>query len=620
MNLILSFIPALVFFLLPIFIGRAIYGLTSKDKSISYPYISYFVLGALVVFGLALILTKAFFISKFTTLIFIAVTISAVVNFILLILRKNWDFHPTSYIKRLIVSVFTAVLVYGIWQYHAPYPLNWDFLEHQTLVNNILNEKFSFVTSQISDTFGFNGYSSLFHLLLSIPQIFFSIDIVTFWLRISFVHLVLVILASYIFAYSITRDELTAFLSAFFGAFVFESVTFTSLFFIPQTFTAVLFIFIYSQLIKEIRLNKLPNLYVIIFSSLFLLLSHYIIGFIAVLIYIGTYIYIRYESFISNRISAKRLTEVGMLIITLFILFSPVIPLGFINKGEASFYTFSLARKSELMKQAYGYSLLLFLPLGILTVVNRKRKEESLILIVATLITILVLSGIPYALKFYVLGRFFIHFLIALGLASFISKIKSFNLQNWSISFLVMTLLGIFIVNSVYWKSILNYQNITTHISPNEVEAAQFLKSSYSKENILIISDPATQNILEGFSGINSPGGAYMNQSNRTQLSSVSQRLSTDEIVNRLFSINDRLEPKSGKIILALSGRYFLWQEASLENKQALYFNIWTPADLTFDNKRFIRNLLSDSAHFKLVYSNPTIYLIEVQKGSYAIQ
>ena len=63
------------------------------------------------------------------------------------------------------IGLALATLVsYLIWRMYSPYPspLNWDIWEHQTAIHAILNGNISLLPSQLSDTFGFNGYTTLF--------------------------------------------------------------------------------------------------------------------------------------------------------------------------------------------------------------------------------------------------------------------------------------------------------------------------------------------------------------------------------------------------------------------------------------------------------------------------
>ncbi len=353
-------------------------------------------------------------------------------------------------------------------------------------------------------------------------------------------------------------------------------------------------------------------LFGLVFSSLFLFLTHYVVGMLAVFIYTGVYLYFRYEKMIAETVNQTVILEIIVLIITVLILFSSLVPLGFLNSGEAEFFNFPIGEKFSFMLRAYGYSILLFLPLGVVKIIKSKEKLEIIAMMIALFILSLVLMQLPYVFKFYVLGRFFVHLIMAIGMVVLLNKTTSLFINNLLILFYIFIYIGIFVANSYYWKNILNYKNILTHISPNEIKASEFIKNKYSGNDILLISDPATQNIIETLSGINSQGGAYANKRTRGQLIAISDATVPQEIRDRLYLINDTIELVAGIRLLVLSGRYFQWQLASVQNKNALYFNVWTPSDLTYNNKKYIELLSSDTNDFTLVYENPSLVILEV--------
>ncbi len=157
----------------------------------------------------------------------------------------------------------------------------------------------------------------------------------------------------------------------------------------------------------------------------------------------------------------------------------------------------------------------------------------------------------------------------------------------------------------------MQYQDITAHVSPQELTAASFLKENYSNSNVLLVSDPATQNILEAISLVNTQGGAYMDKETRNQLDLISNTTSVSEIAQELYRINDKVAPTNGKRLLVLSGRSFIWLQSSKKNKDDLSFNIWNPSDLTFENKKQIQRF-ADDPHFSLVFENSTLAIFEV--------
>lgn len=618
---ITTLIPAIFLYVLPTLVGRAIIKDLYK-RSLSYPFISYFATGisTLYIFTLLLnfILRFIFPDVSFSTFLPAIILSFTVVGIILNLIQNVNDIHLRNYILPFIFSIVLAFLIYNLWQFNSPYPFNWDIYEHQTLVNTILNDRFSFIASNVTDTFGFNGYPTILHTLIASSQIFFNTPIFDYWNSISYIHFTFIVLASYLFAKEITGNRTISIISGLLSALIFDSNnSFTTLFFIPQTFTAMIFMFLFIQLISEIKKNRLPSLNIIAIGTFSLLLNHYIIGTLASIFYIGTYLYYRYNALIISYINInKRLAlEIGLFVGLLTVIFSPSISLGFLNNGEAQTFTASLSDKAEAMKQIYGFLLVLFVPIGVSAVLRRKNEIEIFILILMSGFLTIILLQLPYMAKFYVLARIFVHFFAAIGIYTIFKFFKNSKLLYInSYIFLVLTLIGIFVTNASNWKGFLHYHDILTQVSPLEIEAADFLKEKYGNGNTLLVSDPATAHILEPFSSINTQGGAYMNTNTRGILDEISKTTNTKEVAQKLYSINDAVNPTNGKRLLALSGRYFVWQNSSKKNKYALSYDVWYPKDLTFEDEKIIQQFKEDETHFKLIYQNPAIAIFEVSK------
>lgn len=618
---IYSILGPLAFFILPLLIGRGAY-LLSKRKTASQPGVSYFITGSLIIYSIALVLRypvmsvfkNTAFSPLFFTLIYAAGIISLILN--ILSLRKLNLKGYKKYITPVIVSLVLSLIAYKLWITGSMYPLNWDLYEHQTLSNLIQKGTFSYVTSEISDTFVFNGYSSIFHVLLAVSQFNFvktPKEILNFWIYISFIHLFLTVLASYLFAWVISENETVSLLSAVFGAFIFEStVAYTSLVFIPQTFAAVIFIFLMTRMVIELKKGKTVSPGQLLADILFLILVHYIVGIVAALIYLGVQIYLRFI-----RPLTKGKTESLFLILAVFAFYLVLaiiskINLGYLNNGEAAFYTFSLTQKISYMQNSYGYSLLIFLPLGFLAAVRSRELSPKMVLVITMLLLIFVIANLPYVLKFYVLARFFVHLLMALGIYYLLKRIKNGFLESIGLIMIISMTLVIYLTNISYWKNILAYRNQFNHVSDYDVAAGEFLKARFGNTDALIVSDPATQYILEGLTGVNSQGGAYADENTRKMLDSLNPAGNTLPVQQALYGITDRLTNKSGPRLFVISGRYFLWQKAAQRDKYAFPFNIWAPYDLTINDYRYIQTL-NNLPNVGQIYANPGMVIYEVK-------
>jgi hypothetical protein len=525
--------------------------------------------------------------------------------------------------KSLLHIIFPALSVISlstvaamIWNFRSPFPLNWDLYEHQTLVNTILKGSFDFFTSHLSDTFGFNSYPPIFHTLMAVSQSYAklsSLQILEYWNAISFLHLVLISVASYVFAYALTRNRWVSILSCIIGTLTFEStIAFTSLFLLPQTLTAVMFAFAYSHLVLQRQLKGTVSVWWLIILVPTFILSHYVVGSLAAVIYIASYFYLRWEKWLNKVFASFPIVELGVMSMIGGVFASRMINLDFLNKGEAASYTFSPAEKIEFMKRVYGWELPIFVPLGIFTALRKQTSRVILTLLISFGFIAILLSEFPYVIKFYVLGRFFIHFLVALGIWSIIEKIKNTFLRAVSICFLTITLMILLILNSLFWKQGLFEHNQTRHVGDDEITAAQFLTQRYDAQKTLIVSDPATQYILEALSGINSAGGSFASTENRKLTAMLRPNLSDTELSEKLNQINDPVNPNKQKILLALSGRFFLWQSAKLEQQTSFDFNVWAPHHLTLQQQEAILSY-QQNPQLEVVYSSPSLVIFELK-------
>ena len=531
----------------------------------------------------------------------------------LLKVSLNKKIKLPTIISYFLILVLTAV-TFSIWSSHSPFPLNWDLYEHQTLSNLIQQGKIHFFISEISDTFGFNSYPPFFHTLLAIAQKPFDFsptEILSFWNTLSFIHLFLVGVASYLLAKVIFKNDLLALISGILGTLVFDSVlTFTNLFVLPQTFTALLFSFALGHLIQV--KGEIKNWRIAAILTL-LILNHYIIGSIAAFLYLITLIFYRNRHRFKKIITPPTTLILSTLLAAAIIYLPKVIDLSHVNQGEATAYTFSLADRFEHFSRIYGYAGFIFLPIGLFYLLFKgKRKPELLwIFFITILLTTLSVTPLAYSAKFFVLGRFFVNLTMAGGIYWLMKLNKSELLQGLALVLLVSTFLIQLIANSLYWKQGLWYLDKKTHLSLDEIAAAEFLKENYDFQD-LIISDPSTQYILEALSGVNSAGGVFASSETRELLSEAYSLESNIKKNKTLNQIQDKLITQPTNKLFIASGRYFLWQKAA-ENKRLVFdYNIWTPQQLTLTNIDKIKQLIQDNEYFMPIYQNKSLVIFKL--------
>lgn len=509
---------------------------------------------------------------------------------------------PSEVVGMSVLIVGLAIGVMSVWNFRSPTSLNWDLYQHQLLARILIQDKFDLATSNLSDTFGFDSYPPTFHLPLATAQWPFALTpqfVTTFWQATAFFHLIIVGFASYLFARSLVNSRWLAVLAVLTGMIIFDSVvSFTNLFLLPQTLSATLFSLAYAHICR-VKLSWWKiGIYLLSIGLL-----HYVVGTLAVTILLTTAIAFRTEHFWPNLTKHFPFIAVFFLLCLGAMLISPMINLNSLNQGEAALYNFNLMQKWEFAQRIYGWLLIIFLPLSLVSLYQEKNKKLTwTALIFLGLLTIL-LAQLPYMLKFFVIARFFMHFFIALGMWSVIKTLAFHISKAIATGIIAIMLVGVFGYNLAFWKHGLNYQNQLTHISQSDLEVAEFLQQVYVDQPVLMVSDPTTQFILEGFSGVNSPAGVYMTPAQRTI---VYQALTADNPVGasqRFNELKDKLTPAPQKRLLVISARTLLWLQTEEKFRNSFDFNIWSPRDFSWHDQQYLEQF-DQSSQFKRVFSN----------------
>lgn len=612
--MIRAIISAISFYLFPILVGRAVIVLTNKkEKPRLLPTIEYFAIGSLVLFLFTFILyiffSNIFTISSFVKtfpiilralfILLIIINLSSVKS-VYLTFKKHW--RAVSWI------LIIGIVIFSLWRWNTTYPLpiTWDFFHHQALVNQIKAGRLSFLPSQISDTFRFNGYSPLFHLLLAWPQLIFSPNILSFLWWLEFLHLLTTLSAVYLLAKTLLKTQTAAIVATIFSGLIFESyMIYTSLFLIPQTLAAVVFAFLIIKFLSSKTSFKESW-----FNFLFLLILHYIIGAVAALILL----FISWVSTRRKKISNLLIFAILLLILALTRVSLPT-TLDFLNRGEAGAFNYSIEEKIEFFKIFSGYILFCFFPLGIVSILLSKKASLKILLLATLILIALVALPFPYVFKFYVLAHYPVSLFAALGFLLLFNRLKIKILKILTLSILFLVMLILFVSSTGFIKNLLKHPVSNAAVSWQEVQAAEFLKKHFADKNVLLISDPATQHILEPLSGINTQGGAYSDRETREILDQINQLTSPPQIKEKLLQIQDKVVIKKPDILLfVMSGRYFRWQETTVEKKKDLSFNVWSPVDLSLKDLESTE-ILSENEIFQKIFRNKALVIMQTSSN-----
>lgn len=466
--------------------------------------------------------------------------------------------------KSILFLIIVSAIFYGIWRWNSPYPytLNWDIWEHQTVVNAIRGGSFAVNPSELSDTFQFNGYTTAFHVIIAgFQAISGTRDILGFWWIAEGAFFMLTTIAMYFFAYTLTKNKLASVMAGVLSAGFFESsMAYTTLFLIPQTLAAVLWVIAIILITRQPREVRLKTA---LLFSLTIILLHGVVGIF------GGVLLLLYVFALRGRLSPGIPLAAFALGYGVPALLASRFPVGSINAGEALHFTQTIGEKLALVRGWYG-----FLPIPFLLMGSWKGNRAVTALFSLTLGV--VLSPFPYVLKFTVYMHYLMIALMAGGLVRFAT------LRNLILITIAAGL--IFVSNAYTWQKPVLFHGIASQVSSDEIAAAKFLKSNY--EGAFLVSDPATQGILEALSGIDTQGGPYMNTESRKNL------------------LGMNLKPET---FLAVSARTMKWFATDPKDQMSIAFNVWRPDALSITDQLYIARLGLNE-----IYRNPSIVLFKL--------
>lgn len=536
--------------------------------------------------------------SSITRVIIVAVSIFSLGKIFISLKIKRPKVEDKWLIAGLII--FSSLIYFLIWKRNTPYPLqlNWDIYEHITLANLIAQGKIAFLTSTITDTFTFNSYSPLFHVLLSIPQIIFQKSLLGIYWWLEYWFYLLIVIGSFVTALKLFNSKFTALAAGLVASLVFESmVVYSPLFLIPQTLVALVTVLVF----KDLREIKPKYLFI---SGLFIFLLHYVVGFWCILVLAVSFL--AYRQNLSKGF-LNLVTFLSVFIASLLVASNFLGSWQVIEQEEAGHFTFQLWEKAGFILDWYGVGLIVLMLLGFIKIVKSQDVAQKLVLIFAILLLGVALAPISYFIKFYALGGYFVNLVIASGIGFLFLKLPK-PLKALGLGYLVIILMLVFYKNQLVYKIPLHYKNFETQMSMEEVKAGEWL-SQNKEEDYFLISDPGTQYILEAVSGVNTQGGAYMSLGSRQNLVHIKNSRDSEFIKKRLSKIQDKLDGSKKQIIFVVGGRYFIWQKLPLDQKESTFYNVWSPRPLTKEDESYVDFLEN---HFELLYKNDELAIFKI--------
>jgi hypothetical protein len=545
-NIVAAIIFSLSIFLLPALISRVLlrkkyFGLGYLVGLLIYPLI--YIVGYLLSTELNIDINLTYRISS------LVVMFSTMYLFLVNIYESN--IHESKRISKAILGTLIVIgLTLGVrylLNLENDSALSLDFLQHNTVAQQISDGKLCLTPNDCSSLFKKLGYTSFFHTVQTVLTVGFNLEIGIAETSFNIGFIAISTLAIFSFFQKHFKDDETSFIAALIAISVFELGAYSFNFMIPQTFTLLIFINILSE--KRLKWSEF------LLAIPLLLISHFIFGpFFAGILVI-------YQIFFNNDLNKKSrgLAKTVALILFLGVIVTFVANLrGFsvekvIQKEDIEqlgFYT-NLYYPQNLIfiAKQYGPLLIPFIFASIYNLLSKKSSNISLFSVSYVSICLMAyFVGPTYANKFLIGSSVF----MMLGIVSFLNSI---DFRRW-----FKLLLLAMILISMIPLYLLNFSRYTTFYTQNTGKISSLVKDDnelidFLQENSVncqIVSDPYTQLIIASQTTYDTAGGQYQELNSRESFMNLLEE-PNEENYERLLTSTDIEEP----FCILLSSRSF---------------------------------------------------------------
>lgn len=479
-----------------------------------------------------------------------------------------------------------------------------DYLQHITVPNQMVqNEAFCILPAQCSNLFLQHGYTTIYHTILGFITTFSNTNPIRVFFMLD---LVLPFVAS-IPLYSLFRRNIGNRFWAMVGVLttllVFVMGAYDFVFFVPQTFALLLFLFIY----QERRLTPFK----MILGTLLLISSHFIIGtFLAILLWLQFF-----TVKIFDTTKSKNVTVIMLLVTAVFFVLANIA--GF--SVEKLIQMDSVNVIGGVTNPYFPNNILAYLsvlgPIFLLLLISivyffiTKRKElPSYLAIEYILVTTTAYFLAPtYANKFLIGTGIFASILIFRMTSDFNFRPIFKGLISLSV---VGAFLSAFVINyNTYLRFYTQNTGERTAIVSEDMEIVKYLQRE-PNNNIITVSDPYTQLTVSSLTNQKSASAQYISLETRQSLYSFLYKPSNDTW--RQLRMSKELKNEKDIYILYTSRL----EESIREYNLAWLFNIYS---LQINNNysikqepEFIKYLVTERDG-EVLFENSNFILVSVK-------
>lgn len=514
------------------------------------------------------------------------------------------------------VAAFASSLAaLSIFRHQSPYPsvLNWDLFEHLVVSRAMVNGEAHLLLGAYTDTFTLETYTPIYHVLLAIPELLSpGLDPAGYYWFLDGLHNLAAALAGAFLGWRATRSAGVACWSGAGAAFLFESfVAYSAFFHMPQNLAGLFFTVTLATLLGGHR----PGAGRLVLWATFLSMMHYFVGPVGALVLLGV------AAGMGGTVTSPIREQRRFLLLFLALLGLCVMvsiwhaELRFDPFGTAESVVFNLPITDRLAWIAHWYGfgpLVLTIPVIALTL--RGGRATRIMGALSFFFLLVAIAPVPYTFKFITLAHGIFASVSGLVLHTTLAAIRPRAARFVSASAFVATLGFLLAANDrLEVKRWIRTDGVATLLSPDEREAARFLSARYGFRGAFLVSDPGTQHVLEGLSGVETQGGGYANEATRSALRLMGGHEDADAMADAALNVRDLLPKRSsGPRLIALGGRFFAWQRASAEEQSSISFNIWRPRPMSPAERRVV-DRLAMSPRFLTLFRNESLAILEVR-------
>lgn len=585
-------------FSLPLLISKVIWkrsalGISTVVNFMTYPLLALLIIAASHLLGETDL-------EKFRYAIGILIVICWNILFAIFVLRSQFKFQKKHLL--VLLPILLLLLVNGVFIRAPGSILALDYLQHQTVAKEMAAGTMCVLPGQCSNLFLQQGYTTIYHSILLQLTSIFSFDLTSVIYAIDMIFPLFILAALYrLFTVIFKRPEYAVF-GSLFSIFVFINGSYEQVFWLPQTLAFYLFLNIVVEQTKSAKL--------LIVGLIILLLTHFVMGS-----YLAIFVVTWYITFHTEFLEDKNFRRsVFFILATCLILVAILNYNGFSFEREFQPKDIATVGGDTNLYQPANYIFLLsilnvntlFLVLSLISYIFRKQKDKWLIWAVISLLLNLIIYflGPTYANKFLMGLGVYSGIIITAWLAS--KRIP--RLEKYIFASLIL-LTAIINFGTQYFDYEKFYGQDSGAYSAFVQEDKPIIDYLNNHQlNCLVISDPYTQIIIAGYTGLPTASAQYMVPDSRKAIQAFDKSPSS-QTYKSLTSITE-LKSYDGELCFLYTSR--------LQESTVLNYDTWTGNIYSYiiDNNYPIKsspaavNYLLNNQKGKLMFKNANFYLI----------